>query len=499
MEPLPDRLDPVLARSLSYALARRALFLPAWRGEEGLVEVWVTPQTDPYILDQYRMELRVRIRPRMVSREQLLEALQRVHREQGLTAVENLLEDLPPSLLATRLAEKPDLLESDDDAPIIQLVNSLIIQALRNRASDIHIEPFENNIIVRFRVDGLLHEALRPPKPVQAPLMSRIKVMAGLNIAEKRLPQDGAMRVRVASREVDVRVSVLPGSHGERLVMRLLEKQEERTNLNELGLTTPQLGWIKNRMTASHGIMLVTGPTGSGKSTTLYSILSSINTSEKNIITIEDPIEYSLAGVGQIQVAPRIGLTFASGLRSILRQDPDVIMVGEIRDLETAEIAIQASLTGHLVFSTLHTNDSVGAVVRLVNMGIEPFLVSSSLDGVVAQRLVRKLCAQCKEPFSPPPELVGAIAEGATYFRPKGCPACLGSGYLGRTALFELLTMSAELRTRIDRRVSDQELREVAIAEGMTPLREAGLARAALGITSLEEVLRVTQGRNGVA
>ncbi len=504
MESVPERLNPALARSLSFAIAKRALFLPAWKNDAAQLEVWITSQTDPYILDQYRMGAADPIKPILVSKEQLLDALQRVHQEHGI-AVENVLEDLPPAFLATQLAEKPDLLESDDDAPIIQLVNSLIIQALRNRASDIHIEPFENNIIVRFRVDGLLHEALRPPKPVQAPLMSRIKVMAGLNIAEKRLPQDGAMRVQVANQDVDVRVSVLPGSYGERLVMRLLEKQEGKTNLLELGLTEHQLDWMSHRMKASHGILLVTGPTGSGKSTTLYSVLSAINTSEKNIITIEDPIEYSLAGVGQIQVAPKIGLTFASGLRSILRQDPDVIMVGEIRDLETAEIAIQASLTGHLVFSTLHTNDSVGAVVRLVNMGIEPFLVSSSVDGVVAQRLVRKLCEGCKEPFTP--EITVLFPSGVlphffpakpTFFRPAGCDHCMGSGYLGRTAVFEMLTMSHAVRAMIDRRASDQELHQVARGEGMTSLRDAGLVKAALGWTSLEEVFRVTQERNEV-
>ncbi|MBF0426026.1 MAG: Flp pilus assembly complex ATPase component TadA [Magnetococcales bacterium] len=440
------------------------------------------------------------IRPVRVSKEQLLAALQRVHQSDD-TAIGQVLEDLPPEILATQLAEKPDLLAVEGDAPMIQLVNALIVQALRHRASDIHIEPFEETIIVRFRIDGMLREVLRPPKPVQAPFMSRIKVMAGLNIAERRLPQDGALRVLVANQEVDVRVSVLPSHFGERLVLRLLEKQKEKTELTELGLTREQLAWMHTRSTASHGILLVTGPTGSGKSTTLYALLSSINTAEKNIITIEDPIEYSLPGVGQIQVAPKIGLTFAAGLRSILRQDPDVIMVGEIRDLETAEIAIQASLTGHLVFSTLHTNDSVGAVMRLVNMGIEPFLVSSSIDGVVAQRLVRTLCDRCKEPFTPAPELLQKagethpLANAATCFRPVGCQVCMGSGYLGRTAVFELLTMSPAIRSLIDRRASDQDLRQVAHAQGLIPLRQAALLQAARGVTSLEEVFRVTQRR----
>lgn len=309
------------------------------------------------------------------------------------------------------------------------------------------------------------------------------------------------MRVQVARKEVDVRVSVLPGSHGERLVLRLLDKDEKLARLSDLGLGDHQVTWMQERTLASHGILLVTGPTGSGKSTTLYAILSSINTPEKNIITIEDPIEYSLAGVGQIQVAPKIGLTFASGLRSILRQDPDVIMVGEIRDLETAEIAIQASLTGHLVFSTLHTNDSVGAVTRLIDMGIEPFLVGSSLDGVVAQRLVRRLCDQCKEPFQPPRGLfsegkgsgAGAAMPSGHYFRPRGCKACMGTGYRGRMAMFELLSINNAIRELVDARAPDHQLRQVAKREGMTTLRESGLQQAAMGLTSIEEVFRVTQ------
>ena len=489
-------LDSNVVHTVSFAMAKRALFLPV-RILEGTIEVWLTETTDVGAFDEYRMRAEYPVRPLLVSPETLLDALERVYQKGGQMGTD-LLADLPLSSLAEQLADKPDLLESQDDAPIIQLVNSLIVQALRDRASDIHIEPFENDIIIRFRVDGMLHVVLQPPKPVQAPLMSRIKVMAGLNIAEKRLPQDGAMRVRVARKDVDVRVSVLPGHHGERLVMRLLEKDRNLTSLTDLGFTTEQSTWMVNRMSASHGILLVTGPTGSGKSTTLYAALSAINTPEKNIITIEDPIEYSLAGVGQIQVAPRIGLTFASGLRSILRQDPDVIMVGEIRDLETAEIAIQASLTGHLVFSTLHTNDSIGAVVRLIDMGIEPFLVGSSLDGVVAQRLVRRLCEHCKEPFSPSAQVVSLLKfetflKEAHVFRPKGCEQCMGTGYRGRTALFEMLTLSDSIRELIDQRASDHQLRQAAREEGMTFLREAGLRKVVAGVTSLEEILRVTQ------
>ena len=496
-----ELLDQTLARTVPFSVVRRALFLPVCE-KDGLIEVWVTQETDIYSLDEYRMTAHSPIRPLTVPKEKLLDALASIHQESGMV-VDNLLEDLPLSSLVDQLIEKPDLLESEDDAPIIQLVNSLIVQALRDRASDIHIEPFENDIIVRFRVDGMLHVVLHPPKPVQAPLMSRIKVMAGLNIAEKRLPQDGAMRVRVARKEVDVRVSVLPGHHGERLVLRLLEKDRNLTQLIDLGFTTKQEQWMQSRMAASHGILLVTGPTGSGKSTTLYAVLSAINTPEKNIITIEDPIEYSLTGVGQIQVAPRIGLTFASGLRSILRQDPDVIMVGEIRDLETAEIAIQASLTGHLVFSTLHTNDSIGAVTRLIDMGIEPFLVGSSLDGVVAQRLVRRLCEVCKIPFKPSDQLLQrhlgslTLPTDATFFRPVGCDRCMGSGYRGRTALFEMLTLSDKIRELVDRRAPDHLLRTTAQEEGMIFLRDTGMQRAASGTISLEEVFRVTQDRNG--
>jgi len=425
-----------------------------------------------------------------VEEQKFSQALQNRY-ERGSDETDRIIEDIPLTDLATEIAEKGDLLESENDAPIIQLVNSMIVQALQRRASDIHIEPFEEDIVVRFRVDGVLHNVLHPPKPVQAPLMSRIKVMSNLNIAEKRLPQDGSMRVNVAQREVDVRVSVLPTAHGERIVMRLLDKEEQLTRIDQLGLAQPQRVWMDQCLSRTHGIILVTGPTGSGKSTSLYAALNAINTADKNIITIEDPIEYTLSGVGQIQVSPKIGLTFAGGLRSILRQDPDVIMVGEIRDLETAEIAVQASLTGHLVLSTLHTNDSVGAVARLSDMGVEPFLLSASLEGVVAQRLVRRLCNHCKEPYDP-----GEIAEveSTHYCRPKGCDHCLDTGYRGRTAIFEMLTINDEIRELITRPEStEQELRRAAERGGMFSLRQAGWQKAAEGVTSIEEVYRVTQ------
>ncbi|MBT3471209.1 MAG: type II secretion system ATPase GspE [Gammaproteobacteria bacterium] len=472
-----------------FSIARRAHFLPQ-QEVEGRLETWVTHKVDPYVLDEFRMLSELPLRIIEVEEQKFSQALQNRY-ERGSDETDRIIEDIPLTDLATEIAEKGDLLESENDAPIIQLVNSMIVQALQRRASDIHIEPFEEDIVVRFRVDGVLHNVLHPPKPVQAPLMSRIKVMSNLNIAEKRLPQDGSMRVNVAQREVDVRVSVLPTAHGERIVMRLLDKEEQLTRIDQLGLAQPQRVWMDQCLSRTHGIILVTGPTGSGKSTSLYAALNAINTADKNIITIEDPIEYTLSGVGQIQVSPKIGLTFAGGLRSILRQDPDVIMVGEIRDLETAEIAVQASLTGHLVLSTLHTNDSVGAVARLSDMGVEPFLLSASLEGVVAQRLVRRLCNHCKEPYDP-----GEIAEveSTHYCRPKGCDHCLDTGYRGRTAIFEMLTINDEIRELITRPEStEQELRRAAERGGMFSLRQAGWQKAAEGVTSIEEVYRVTQ------
>ncbi len=504
IEQLIAEADQDIVRQLAFGQAKRFQLLPV-RISNGAIEVLVSEETDPFALDEYRMRAELPVRPVPVASDQFLHILQQLY-EKGESPLEaeQILGEMSFSSLVHEIAERSDLLESEDDAPIIQLVNTLIIEATRDNASDIHVEPFENDIVVRFRVDGILHNMLRPPKPVQAPLMSRIKVMAGLNIAEKRLPQDGGMRVQVGQREVDVRVSVLPTSHGERIVLRLLRKDKKLGDFADLGFTEEQAAWLDKRLARSYGILLVTGPTGSGKSTTLYAALNKINTPEKNIITVEDPIEYSLPGVGQIQVNPKIGLTFASGLRSILRQDPDIIMVGEIRDLETADISIQASLTGHLVLSTLHTNDSIGAITRLIDMGIEPFLVSSSLEGVVAQRLVRLLCDHCKDAYEPSPEVLqqlfadGADGEmaGVEFYRPRGCDHCIGTGYRGRTAIFELLTISDSILERIDRREPEYQLRKQALKEGMVPLRKAGINLARQGKTSIEEVLRVTQDLN---
>lgn len=392
----------------------------------------------------------------------------------------------------------PDLIDSDDAAPVIRLVNRILFQAVSERASDVHIEPAEGRANVRFRIDGVLYQRLSPPKSYLPFLSSRIKVMAGLDIAEKRLPQDGRFQFTVAERNIDVRVSVIPTAGGERVVLRLLDKTTAILGLEELGLTGQDLETFVRLISRPHGIILVTGPTGSGKTTSLYAALSRLNTRELNIVTIEDPVEYQLSGVGQIHVNPKVGLDFARGLRSVLRHDPDVIMIGEIRDLETAEIAIQSSLTGHLVFSTLHTNDAPSAVTRLVDMGVEPFLVSSAVIGVIAQRLVRILCPRCRRPDKPSPEtlrragLPADALDEMEIYRPTGCDRCYQTGYRGRSGIFELMIVSDHIQQTLSRTSEAGEIKRAAKADGMKPLILAGLDMVRQGRTSLEEVLRVT-------
>ena len=376
------------------------------------------------------------------------------------------------SRMMQELPAVEDLLETSDDAPIIRMLNALLTQAARDGASDIHIEPYERHSSVRFRVDGNLREVVQPNRALHAALISRLKIMAELDIAEKRLPQDGRISLRLGSRAVDVRVSTLPSAHGERAVLRLLDKSETRLSLASVGMQGATLQRFQHLVTQPHGLILVTGPTGSGKTTTLYAALQSLDAASNNIMTVEDPIEYELAGVGQTQVNPKIDLTFAKALRAILRQDPDVIMIGEIRDFETAQIAIQASMTGHLVLATLHTNDAASAVTRLTDMGIEPFLLSSSLLGVLAQRLVRKVCTHC---------------HGA------GCSHCGQTGYAGRTGIFELLITDDALRAQIHTQQSEASIREAAVAGGMVLMREDGERLVQLGITKPEELLRVTR------
>jgi general secretion pathway protein E len=431
--------------------------------------------------------------------EEILRAINRSYeRQAGQT--EEFIEDIEGGIGGLAAGFEPtDLLDTSDEAPIIRFVNSLITQAYKQRASDIHIEPFERELIARYRIDGILYEVLRPPHRAQASIISRIKIMANLNIAEKRLPQDGRFRVRIAGKDVDVRVSTLPTAFGERVVMRLLDKASNVLTLEEIGMDPTMLRLINNMITKSHGIFLVTGPTGSGKTTTLYASLTRLNSREKNIITVEDPIEYQLPGVGQIQVNPKIDLTFAAGLRSILRQDPDIIMVGEIRDGETAEIAVQSALTGHMVFSTLHTNDAASALTRLVEMGIEPFLAASSIVGIMAQRLVRQICPHCKESYRPTPEmlremgLAGSVPEGVEFYRGAGCSQCMDIGYRGRTGIYELMTVDEQVRDLLLQNKDSASIKSAAVKKGMKTLRDAGLALALAGETSIEEILRVTQ------
>jgi general secretion pathway protein E len=382
---------------------------------------------------------------------------------EGEADLQRMMQDLPAI---------EDLLETSDDAPIIRMLNALLTQAARDGASDIHIEPYERHSVVRFRVDGNLREVVQPNRALHAALISRLKIMAELDIAERRMPQDGRISLRIGTRAVDVRVSTIPSAHGERAVLRLLDKSEGQLSLESVGMQGDVLARLGHLLQQPHGIILVTGPTGSGKTTTLYAGLQRLDTRGRNIMTVEDPIEYELAGIGQTQVNTKIDLTFAKALRAILRQDPDIIMVGEIRDIETAQIAIQASLTGHLVLATLHTNDAASAVTRLTDMGIEPFLLSSSLLGVLAQRLVRKVCTAC----------AGA-----------GCDACAHTGYAGRTGVFELLETDDALRTLIHNRAAEADVRAAALAKGMVLMREDGERLVALGITTREELVRVTR------
>ena len=404
------------------------------------------------------------------------------------------LEGLDLTSLVDALPQTADLLEQEDDAPIIRLINALLQEAIRENASDIHIETFEKRLAVRMRIDGVLRTVLTPRRELAPLLVSRIKVMARLDIAEKRVPQDGRIALRLGGRDVDVRVSTMPSSNGERVVLRLLDKQAGRLQLSHLGMGEQSYQLIRELIHKPHGIILVTGPTGSGKTTTLYASLTDLNDHSRNILTVEDPIEYQLEGIGQTQVNPKVDMTFARGLRAILRQDPDVVMVGEIRDLETAEIAVQASLTGHLVLSTLHTNSAVGAVTRLQDMGIEPFLLSSSLLGVLAQRLVRLLCPHCKTAHdltAAERDMIG-VSHGQTVFRPVGCEQCNQTGYRGRTGIYELVVVDDTLREMIHDRASEQALeRHARLA---TPgIRSDGWRKVLAGETSIEEVLRVTR------
>jgi general secretion pathway protein E len=498
----PDEIDPQMVTGLNIHFCRDHHVLPVSMTHDRVRVAMVDP-LNYESLDSLRLHFKASIDPVLTTQAKLDDAINRVFErsENMIKGLEDEDDDLDISL-----SETIDLLESsDDEAPVIRFVNSLLFRAVKEKASDIHIEPFEKNVVVRFRIDGMLYDVYTAPKRLHAAIASRIKVMAELNIAEKRSPQDGRVKVKLANREIDIRLSVVPVVHGERLVMRLLDKSSVVLDLEALGFDDTIRSTINELTNRKYGIFLVTGPTGSGKSTTLSACLKNILSPDRNIITVEDPVEYQLPGVGQIAVNAKVGLTFASGLRSILRQDPDVVMVGEIRDRETAEIAIQASLTGHLVLSTLHTNDSPGAITRLIDMGVEPFLVASSVVGVLAQRLLRVVCHNCAEDYEPTNDMLATVGVTTEYLsetfktekivlkRSHGCHECRQTGYSGRTAIHELMVITDGVRENILNEDDAASIRKTATKEGLKTLRFSALEKLVLGQTTLEEIVRTTQ------
>jgi general secretion pathway protein E len=482
---------------LRFAFAKRyGVLIESMEGDAAKVVYFRQPPL--HVLTEIRRQLKKPLTLHQISEEAFTASLVKTYETDSTTAMhmaEDLGESLNLSQLMHELPKAEDLLEKQDDAPIIRLLNALLSEAIKEGASDVHIETFEDHVTIRFRVDGILREVLEPPRILAPLIISRIKVMARLDIAEKRLPQDGRITLRIGGRAVDVRVSTMPTNHGERAVLRLLDKQSANLDLAQLGMEPATLNLLRNLIAQPHGIILVTGPTGSGKTTTLYAGLTVLNDKRRNILTVEDPIEYDLVGIGQTQVNSKINMTFAKGLRAILRQDPDVVMVGEIRDLETAQIAIQASLTGHLVLSTLHTNSAIGAITRLDDMGVEPFLLASSLTGVLAQRLVRLLCEHCKKPMLASASecaLLGVDeSTSPVIYTATGCDQCRFLGYAGRSGVYELVAIDDTLRTMIHDGAAEQKLRKHGRAL-FPSLRQDGYRKVLQGQTSLEEVLRVT-------
>jgi general secretion pathway protein E len=486
-----------LVSNIPINFAKKHEVLP-FREDGNQIVVLTTNPLNTQILADLRVLFNKRTVPLMTTKTRLLDAINRVYEKstaalQGLDEIEDEDYDLDEPII--------DLLEAgEDDAPVIKLVNTLLFRAVKEKASDIHVEPYEKDMVVRFRIDGVLFDIFKPPKKLQNAITSRIKVMGNLNIAEKRLPQDGRIPLKVGGKDIDIRLNSVPTAFGERLVMRLQDRSNVILGLEQLGFSEGSLTELNNDLLQrSYGILLVTGPTGSGKSTTLYACLSKINDPTVNILTVEDPVEQRIHGIGQVQVNSKIGLTFAAGLRAFLRQDPDVIMVGEIRDLETAELAIQASLTGHLVFSTLHTNDAAGAFPRLIDFGCEPFLIATSLLGVVAQRLVRVLCPHCKSPYTPTPFEISSLGltpeqtAGGQIHKAVGCDHCNGKGYLGRTIIQELLIVDEDIRTLIMQRKDGGTIKKQAVNAGMRTFRDHGIEKVLKGITTIEEVLSNTQ------
>ncbi len=470
---------------------------------DGKLFIAMADPTNVVAIDDVKRRAQLEVVPMITTEKGIADALSGVHggadMGQVLRQVAGELADPANVEVQTAKSDEIDidrLATDSEDAPVIKIVNLIMVQAIREKASDIHIEPFHRALKLRFRVDGELIPAESPPKALQLAITSRIKILAGLNIAERRVPQDGRFRIKVLGKEVDLRVSILPTAHGEKIVIRILDKSALTGSIDQMGLDEGTLEKFKKAIDAPHGMILVTGPTGSGKTTTLYSVLQELNNPQYNIVTVEDPIEYELPGINQVAVRNDIGLDFASALRSILRQDPDIVMVGEIRDNETADIAVKAALTGHQVLSTLHTNDAAGAITRLDDMGIEPFLISSSILMTCAQRLVRRICANCREEFRPEPEMFARLGLEAksdvTFYHGSGCDRCKGRGYLGRTAIIEALPVSEAVRRLVVKRASAAVIKNQAVSEGMKTLRMAGLDKALEGVTTLEEIWRVT-------
>ena len=489
---------PILEERVTVRFIKEAKALPLHEDDEHLVLAMVNPQ-DEYVLNAFRLVTRRKIMVRLAVPSELDAAFERLYGS-GKSSMDQIVGEVETREDESGNEDLQQLKELASEAPIIRLVSLIISHALQARASDIHIEPFENRLIVRYRVDGVMHEVESPPRRFSAAVISRIKIMASLDIAERRLPQDGRIKLRIQGKEIDLRVSTVPIMHGESVVMRILDKSGTALDFATLGFDPHVLERFLQVLMQPHGIVLVTGPTGSGKTTTLYTALDRLNNPDLKILTVEDPVEYQMEGINQIQVKPQIGLTFANALRSIVRQDPDVIMIGEIRDLETAQIAVQAALTGHMVLSTLHTNDAASTINRLLDMGMDDYLLTSTVNGILAQRLVRTLCMYCREAHPALPEVVEEMqlrrytqADPVMLYRPVGCEACGGTGYLGRISIVELLVMSDAIRSMIMRHVTAGEIRQQAIAEGMQTMYENGLSKTVVGVTTIEEVLRVTR------
>ncbi|HUL95712.1 MAG TPA: type II secretion system ATPase GspE [Usitatibacter sp.] len=489
---------PLLEERLSSKFLRDAQAVPL-REDDEEVALAVADPTDSYVLNAVQMASGKRVRPYIAAPNEIDAALERLYGG-GKSSMGAIVDNIQSRDEEQDWGDVEHLKDLASEAPVIRLVNLLLSKALESRASDIHIEPFENRLVVRYRIDGVLHEVESPPRRLSAAVISRVKIMASLDIAERRLPQDGRIKLRIQGKEIDLRVSTVPTMHGESVVMRILDKGGVPLDFASLGFEGPALERFINCLDQVHGILLVTGPTGSGKTTTLYTALDRLNKPDVKIVTVEDPVEYQMPGINQIQVKPQIELTFANALRSIVRQDPDIIMVGEIRDVETVRIAMQSALTGHMVLSTVHTNDAPSTINRLLDMGAEDYLLTSTVNGILAQRLVRTLCQKCRAPHEALPEVVEQmnlrryVPEGRiTLFKPVGCPECAGTGYWGRICIIEMMTMSDNLRSLIMRHATAGDLRAAAIMEGMETMFENGLRKSLAGLTTIEEVLRVTR------